>query len=206
MGTRHVGRLAVAVLLVALVVPCAWAQGPGKGCDVTGTWQNGAYIVTITPMTAGRYYFASQFNFDPKGAAYASVTNWVGEMVKSRAGVYDIYVTSYATWKTPEAAAESAAALGVPVDWRYPEIDAVRSHVRLDDCNTMSNVIDAFFLYFPTEGSPEKIPFVTAPDVDFLAFLGIPALPETYHRVPATCPACGPVVLPAGGPAGLMQK
>lgn len=175
--------LAILVLLaVAVAIPCS-AQGVGKSCDISGTWYGGSdpafqYLWTITPLNAGRYSSVTQPGFDNRPFGYITWTNWTGEITRVDARTYDSYGMSYWVW-APGAAPDG-------VNAALPEVDIVHSRLRLVDCNTMTSTIDLYAGYFSF--TPEKTPFVTPPDVDWLQVLypGVTTLMETYHRMPTT--------------------
>jgi hypothetical protein len=161
----------------------ALAQGSGNTCDISGTWYGGGdpqfqYLLTITPIAAGRYYSNAQPGFDNHPAGYVSWTNWTGEATRTGGRTFDLYEMSYWTWD-PDAAAAAG------VDPTLPEVDAVRGRVQLVDCNTMTITIDVYAVYFSF--TPDKTPFVTPPDLDVLQG---GTIVETYHRMPTACPAC----------------
>jgi hypothetical protein len=175
--------LGTAVFL-AIAVP-AFAQGVGNNCDISGTWYGGSdpaspYLWTITPMAGGRYSSVAQqaypFSLIPQ---YAGTTNWSIDIMKVNARKYEGYGMSYWVYRW--------TGLDQP---QLPELDVVRSRLRLVDCNTIENTIDVFVVYFSFD-SMSMTPFVTPPDLDILAEYteGEPIV-ETYRRMPTSCPAC----------------
>jgi len=161
------------------------AQGFGNNCDISGTWYGGSdyqYLWTFTPMAAGRYYSLTQPGFDNHPFGYITWTNWAGELRKTGARTYSSYGMSYWVW-------DPDAAVAAGVDSTLPEVDIVHSTVKMIDCNTFTSTIDIYAGYFSF--TPEKTPFVTPPDVDWLQVLypGV-TLVETYHRMPTACPNC----------------
>jgi hypothetical protein len=171
------------VLVIATAAP-GFAQGAGNSCDISGVWYGGSdpqypYVVTITPIAAGRYQFVAQLGADIRPLGYLSSTNWLGEVGKASAQKYDIYAMSYWVWD-PDAAAENG------IDPSLPELDIVRSHVRFLDCNTFVNTIDVYGAYYAFNPDVTR-PFVSPLDVDFM---GGATLDETYRRMPTVCPTC----------------
>jgi hypothetical protein len=175
--------IGIAVLL-AVAAP-GFAQGAGTNCDISGTWYGGSdpntpYIWTITPMVGGRYSSVAQqaypFTLIPE---YAGTTNWAIDIMKLNARDFESYGMSYWIYRWE--------GLDQP---QLPELDVVRSRLRLVDCNTIENTIDAFAVYFHFDLT-SMTPFVTPPDLDILAeFTGGSPIVETYHRMPTSCPAC----------------
>jgi hypothetical protein len=169
---------------LAIAVP-GFAQGAGNDCDISGSWYGGSdpaspYLWTMTPMVAGRYSSVAQqafpFSLMPQ---YAGTTNWSIDIRKINAREYEAYGMSYWTYRW--------AGLDQP---QLPELDIVRSRLRLVNCNTIENTIDVFVVYFAFD-STSMTPFVTPPDLDILAeFTGGNPIVETYHRMPTSCPAC----------------
>ena len=175
--------ISIAVLLAAAVP--GFAQGAGTNCDIAGTWYGGSdpntpYIWTITPMVGGRYSSVAQQAYPfSLIAEYAGTTNWAIDITKLNARDYESYGMSYWTYRW--------AGTDQP---QLPELDIVRSRLRLVDCNTIENTIDAFAVYFHFN-STSMTPFVTPPDLDLLElFTGGDPIVETYHRMPTSCPAC----------------
>jgi hypothetical protein len=168
------------VLFVATAAP-GFAQGVGTNCDISGTWYGGSdpnapYLWTMTPMAGGRYSSVAQqaypFSLMPQ---YAGTTNWSIDVNKVNAREYEAYGMSYWIYRW--------ASLEQP---QLPELDIVRSHIRLVDCNTIKNTIDVFVVYFAFD-STSMTPFVTPADLDVLAELnGGAPIEETYHRMPTT--------------------
>ncbi len=188
-----------AVILLIFSIP-SFAQGVGTGCDISGTWYGGndpafQYLWTISPMAGGRYSSVVQPGFDNHPFGYITWSTWSGELIKINARTYDQQAMSYWVWdlQKPEL-------LPPGVNPTLPEVDIVRSRVKLLDCNTLTNTIDVYAGYY--NFTPEKIPFVTPADVDYLRVLypGITTLVETYHRMPTACPTC-PFSAAAGGAA-----
>jgi hypothetical protein len=203
MRAAHRFVFAAAIILVVFASAPAAAQGPGRTCDIAGTWYDGFYVGSITPVAAGRYQVSFNYGFNPypgpTGQWYGFVTPWVGEITKNGDHKFDGYIMSYWTWKDQEAADGAAAffaAMGYPVniDAGLPETDVIRFHMELPDCNTLSNVIDAWLVYFPTEANPVATPLLTQPDLDYLGVIGAPVLEETYSRLANACPFCPPPV------------
>jgi hypothetical protein len=52
------------------------------------------------------------------------------------------------------------------------------------DCDTFRNTIDLWSAYFAFTPGPDRIPFLTPADVNYLDILGVTTIVETYHRVP----------------------
>jgi len=204
MRTRHCFVFAIAIILVAFAAAPVAAQGPGNSCDVTGTWYNGGYVLKITPMAAGRYHIEADYGWNPSGDWYSYVTEWTGEMSKKGAGSFEVYMMSYLTWKSAEATEAAKAFFGdmgfsVEIDPGYAELDAVRSRAELVDCNTLTNLVDVLWVYFPSESNPVPTPFLTPPSFDVLQG---GTIPETYTRMPTACPSCPPL---ASAPTGASQ-
>jgi hypothetical protein len=186
-----------AVILLLFSIP-GFAQGVGTSCDISGTWYGGSdpayqYLWTISPMAGGRYNSLVQPGFDNRPFGYITWSNWSGEILKIDARTYDQYAMSYFVW-APGSAPEG-------VDGTLPEVDIVRSRIRLVDCNTLTNSIDVYAGYY--NFTPEKTPFVTPVDFDFLAG-GV--LVETYHRMPTACPACPFPAAVSSATAAMMPK
>jgi hypothetical protein len=188
MPRSHRITIAAALLSMALSAPLAVAHGTGGGCDVSGTWQNAGYLLTVTPIAAGRYQIRFSFGYDPTAdGIYLKVTDYVGEMSKARGQTYEAHSISYWAWnpKSPD--------VRPGVDLKYSEIDAVRARVYLEDCNTLMNLIDTLWVYFPTDENPNPKPFVAPPDIDLLQGA---TYPERYYRMPTACPLCPPLAKP----------
>jgi hypothetical protein len=173
-----------AALLFAIAAP-GFAQGAGNNCDISGTWYGGSdpnmpYIWTITPMTGGRYSSIAQQAYPfSLLQQYAGVTNWSIDIAKVDAREFDSYGMSYWVyrWEDPE-------------NPQLPELDVVRSRLRLLDCNTAENTIDVYVVYYSFD-STKMTPFVTPPDLDVIAdYNGGKPIVETYRRMPTACPSC----------------
>jgi hypothetical protein len=193
----HVFNFVFTAVVAALLFPApglhaqaqqnSAAQGFGNNCncDISGTWYGGSdyqYLWTFTPMAAGRYYSLTQPGFDNHPFGYITWTSWAGELRKTGARTYTSYGMSYWVWD-PDAAAAAG------VDPTLPEVDIVHSTVKMIDCDTFTSTIDVYAGYFSF--TPEKTPFVTPPDVDWLqVFYPGVTLVETYHRMPTACPNC----------------
>ena len=194
--TIHVFIFVFAVAVAVLFLPAlglhaqaqqnSAAQGFGNNCDISGTWYGGSdpqyqYLWTFSPVAAGRYYSLTQPGFDNHPFGYITWTNWSGELRKTGARTYTSFSMSYWVWD-PEAAAAAG------VDSTLPEVDIVHSTVKMIDCDTFTSTIDVYAGYFSF--TPEKTPFVTPPDIDWLQVLypGVTTLVETYHRMPTACP------------------
>jgi hypothetical protein len=195
MRTWRTSVILLAAALLMASAPAASAEGVGVSCDISGTWYGGSnpqtpYLWTITPMGGGRYSSVAANAYPTSQLpGYNSTTNWSIELRKVNARDYKAYGMSYFVYQWPD--------INTP---QLPEVDIVRSRVRLVDCNTMVSTIDVYAAYFSFD-STSMTPFVTPPDIDFLAvYLGWAALVETYHRMPTTCPTC-PFPAATGGAA-----
>jgi hypothetical protein len=173
--------LVVVVSFVAVTIPSG-AQGVGNNCDVSGTWYGGSdphyqYQWSMTPVGAGRYYSSIQYGFDIRPLGYVQAAPWAGETVRTGGNTYDVYGISYWLW-------DAQAALALGLDPSLPEVDIVRSRIRLLDCNTLENTVDVYAAYF--DFTPDKTPFVTAADADWLEGAPDHKIVETYYRMPTT--------------------
>jgi hypothetical protein len=180
--------LFAALVLLLSSVP-GHSQGVGNGCDISGTWYGGGdphfqYLWSTTPMGAGRYHFVGPLGFDYHLFGYVHATPWDGEAIKSGSKTFDVYAISYWLWD-PVA----AAAFDPTIDPSLPEVDIVRSRVTFIDCDTFTNTVDVYGAYF--NFTPEKTPFVTPVDMNYLP--GGP-ITETYHRMPTTLAGFPPAV------------
>lgn len=196
MRNRLVLLAALVLAAVAVAVPCG-AQGAGRSCDLSGSWYGGSdpaypYLASFTPVGAGRYYSSFQNGYDARLFGYSSATAWVGETIQKGSKTFDSYIMSY--WILEGAS--------------LPEVDIVHSRITFIDCNTFTSTIDVFSAYFSF--TPDKTPFVTAPDFSYLS--GGPIV-ETYHRIPttlrhmgATSPRPQPAVAAPGAGAGPASK
>ena len=186
MRFRHF--LSATILILIISVP-GFAQGAGNSCDLSGTWYGGSdphfqYLSTLSSMGAGRYSSTYQLAADVHPFGYVARTTWTGEAFKTGPRTYEQYAMSYWIWD-PAAAAEFGQLMGITIDPTLPEVDIVRGRLELVDCNTLTNTIDVYAAYF--NFTPDKAPFVTTPDIDFLVGGSIV---ETYHRMPLACPEC----------------
>lgn len=182
--------LFTASFLLLFSVP-GFPQGVGNSCDISGTWYGGSdpafpYLLSFTPVGAGRYYSSGQNGYDVHQFGYSAATAWVGETIKNGSTTFDSYIMSY--WITE----------GAPL----PELDIVHSRITFIDCDTFTSTIDIFGGYFSF--TPDRTPFVTPPDLSFLS--GGPII-ETYHRMPTTLtglqtgvPPARPTAAPKPGP------
>lgn len=180
-------RLAILLILVAL--PCFAQQGPGNDCTIAGTWYGGsvvAYQMTIIPIApAGRFVVITEPGFtDGKLSTLYSET-----VVKNGDSYEGGGIQFYS--EDPSFATEP------PTLGKLPDVRAVWSTMKLTDCNTLSNYIPFFGLYFSSGiWSGKTIPFTTPLDVDLVVILNDgKAIQETYHRMPTAKP-----------PAELMHK
>jgi hypothetical protein len=163
--------LFTALILLLFSVP-GYPQGVGNDCDISGTWYGGSdpnyqYLASFAPLGAGRYSFSAQNGYDvrPIFPGYVAATAWVGEAVKMGRNTFDTYLMSY--W--------------IPGGTSLPEVDIAHSRVEFIDCNTFTSTIDVFGAYLSF--TPDKTPFVTPVDLDFLVG---GTIVETYHRMPTT--------------------
>lgn len=193
-------RLFVALLVLITASMTCFAQagdqlgnfssGPSRHCNPAGTWYGGsdphyAYQFIITPVgepvAMGRYNTMAQQALDLPALGIVAATNWTGTM-ELKGSTYQAHIM--AMYKlTPETAASVGA------DPELPEVDVVRGHIELVDCNTLTATWDVYYVYFNFDAvAGDKIPFVTAPDIDVLG--GAAQIVETYHRLPSNCPIC----------------
>ena len=176
---RAKSPLLIALILLVFSVP-GYAQGVGTSCDISGTWYGASdpafqYLWTIGPAAGGRYTSIIQPGFDNQQFGFRSWTTWSGEITRIDARTFDSSAMSY--W------------VSSPTD--LPEVDIVHGRIRLVDCNTLTHTIDTYAGYLSF--APEKTPFVTPPDLNFLQILFNPpvtTLVETYRRMPTACPVC----------------
>lgn len=166
----------------------SFAGSTGKSCDLSGTWYGGSdpqfqYLWVISSVGDGRFSSNIQLAADVHPFGYVAWSSWSADLQQISRKTYKVYGMSYWIWDATAAAGGPFP--GITIDPSLPEVDIVRSRVELVDCNTLTNTIDVYAAYF--NFTPDKIPFVTAPDVDFLAGATIV---ETYHRMPMACPKC----------------
>jgi hypothetical protein len=162
------------VLLFAAVVDCT-AQGLGQSCSPVGTWYGGQdspakYLLTIVPIRPGHYGARYDQGFTP---AIAKLSAWSGDLIK---------VGKHGYVNHAIALANASAAPPAP-GGANPQIWAIRSHVRLVDCDTLESEIDFFGVY-----AWGMTPFVDTPVGSRLPASGI--INETYRRMERHCPAC----------------
>ena len=180
------------LFLLIIALPCC-AQI--VNCDPSGTWFGGSdkhtpYIMTFSPIAEGRYSAFGQQAIETSLTGYTNITHWTGEIrLNGETGKYQWVGMSFWTWpqELPAAAKEFADALGITIDPTLPELDYARGQMRFLDCNTYQisyDVIGAFENFDITAG---RTPFVTTPDINFLALYGVSEIVETYHRMPTTC-------------------
>jgi len=166
------------LLFLGLSIPCL-AQGFGTNCDASGVWYGGSdfqYLTVITPVEHGRFQIKSQPGFDNRQFGYVSWTDWTGEVRRTGPRSYDVTGISYWVWDPTMAPPE--------MDLSQPELDILHGKLEMLDCNTFKYTIDMWQAYFAF--TPDRIPFVTPADQDWLEVLGVSTIEETYHRIPAS--------------------
>ncbi len=195
MRRLFVGTIVLALASIACVAQAGdqlnnFSSEPSHQCNPAGTWYGGsnsqfAYQFTITPVAEplgiGRYNTMAQQALDLPALGLVAATSWTGTMEK-RGATYKAYIM--AMYKlTPEFAALVGA------DPALPEVDVVRGHIKLVDCNTLTASWNVYYVYFNFDAvAGDKVPFVTAPDIDVLGGAG--EIVETYHRLSSDCPTC----------------
>lgn len=177
------------IVCCALMVTSAVAQSiPAPGaCSPVGTWYGGSdykYISTITPIAGQTFAITSDPVFDNGSFGYKGWTSWSGQIVKTTAKGYVTQVIGMFTTSSE-----------LPPPPNSYELDGARARMEFLDCDTLQFTYDFFGAYFDLN----KVPFVDAPDLNYLPPGGIV---ETYHRMPGRCPACS---LPTA-PTKLRQK
>jgi len=161
-------------LLFAAVVDCT-AQGIGQSCSPVGTWYGGAetpakYLLTIVPIRPGHYGVRYDQGFTPP---IPKLSPWSGNLIKVGKGSYVSHAIALA----------NLSAAPPPAGGINPQIWAVRSHVRLVDCDTLESEIDFYGVY-----SWGATPFLDVPDASRLPSSGV--IKETYRRMARACPVC----------------
>jgi hypothetical protein len=182
-------RIRILLLTALCIVAAGTILGENtKPCELSGTWYGGPgvpYLMTATQSSADRYAVTFQVVADVHEVGYLMVTSWEGEAIRTAPGKYDLYAISYWLWD-PEAAAEAG------VDASGPEVDAVHAVVDFQDCDTVAQTIDLFYIYFAFDPAL-TIPFLSPPDLDILPDGA--TIDETYKRMPTHC--CPPLHLKA---------
>lgn len=173
----------VAVILVSgLPILGDEPQSNGNArCEIAGTWFGGSdpttpYLMTVIPNRAGRYTAVFQLAAPVHALGYANLSTWSGELVQIGPNRYEAWAIIFATLD-PDVAAEAG------VDPSIPELDYVHSYIEFtDDCNTVSNVIDALNWYTNFDFTKGTVPFVTEPDG--MALPEGVTIDEVYYRMP----------------------
>ena len=162
--------MATVALGLLLAVPGASANV----CSPTGTWYGGGdykYLITITPITVNKFAITSEGVYSQAAYGYTGWTSWSGELKLQHGRYVAQSLSMYTT--SPE--------MQPPIN--SLELDAVRGWMEFIDCNQIKFSYDFFGAYFDLN----KVPFVDPVDLNYLPPGGIS---ETYHRIPAKCPAC----------------
>ena len=176
------GKLSLICSCVLLAVS-AVAQNVAS-CSPVGTWYGGSdvkYQLTITPITGETYAMRAEILGTLAGVGVNAWTQWSGQFIKQKSGVYlGQYISLYTTSTTFPPPPDSF------------EMDAVRGWMTFSDCDNMQIIYDFYGVYFDLE----QVPFVDTPALAFNP--GPPG--ETYHRMPMECPVCStPLQLHSGG-------
>jgi hypothetical protein len=182
---KHVRSLVLLVLVLCFSIP-SFSQGVGpsnavsataKGCDISGTWIGGSdlatpYQMVILPISGERYSWRAQQSYPYWGNGFLAVTDWTGEITKGTNQKYA--VQGIAFYLLPDGS---------------QDMDCVVSVMQFsEDCNTLKNVITTYIGYVPWTG--DKVPFVTAPDFNYLDMGGVTSFEAQYIRMPTACPSC----------------
>lgn len=185
-------RLLSAVVVFFLSVSC-WGQR--SYCDPTGTWYGGSdphspYIMTIAPLADGRYSTLGQQAIETNLTGYANVTHWTGELkLKSDGQTYEATGMAFWTWpqQLPDWALAIQDAFGITIDPSLPELDFLHARMEFVGCNTYRITYDLIGAFENFDIRGVRQPYVSNPDIDFLALYGVTEIVETYHRMPTSC-------------------
>ncbi len=166
------------LLVILFAVASVAQQGPGNECTIAGTWYGGsvvAYQMTIIPIQpAGHYMVLTQAGFTD--AKFTTMYSGISE--KKGDGYEGTFMQFYSD--------NEAFTTAPPTILLFPDLRVGYSIMKLTDCNTISNYIPFFGVYFGYRvWAGEVTPFVSPLDFDFLDLLsnGKP-IRETYHRIP----------------------
>ena len=192
---RRCSCLVVIAFFFTLAASAFAQKGKGNECSPVGVWYGGsvvAYRMTITPAGAAGHYLVTA-----EGMYKDSVmsTTFVGESVKN-GSKYEGSVMALTT--------QDPQYLNPPPLKKLPDIGIGWASMEMTDCNTITNTLPFYGLYFGAPGpkgagiwepgTPQsginwvakgKVPLVDPPDVDLIPLLTGDTKPivETYHRV-----------------------
>ncbi len=179
----------ISALLISAGIMSSAQQGKGNECTPAGVWYGGsvvAYRMTIMPAgPAGHYVTLAEGMYKNS----VLTTMYAGEMTKS-GNKFEGTLMALNT--------QDPAYTGAPPYQNLPDIAAGSFSVEMIDCNSLTNTIPFYGLYFGSQiwkpGTPwtginwvasGKVPLVDPPDVDLVFALTGDTKPivETYHRI-----------------------